>query len=157
MRPIDSLAGFYAHALAIEREGAVRYSELERCFEDHGEEILAGLCHELSVEEREEFRELLEASRPIMLAPIEAGAHGWLDAAAAAREIVYRLATAERLLDAAVDAEREAQHFLAWVARTSRDPAVRGLARRIGAEERGHEGRLNEAIEYRRASGPRRP
>lgn len=152
LRPIDSLPLFYAHALAIEHEATERLIEFEGYFVDHGEEVLAGLCHQISHEELEQFRFLERACRGLALPPIATGAHGWLDLGNpedAAHELFYRVVNARQLLDVALTGERKAERFYRWVARTSRDGGVRALAKAMAREERAHERCIDEALAYR--------
>lgn len=149
-RPLDSLEQFYAHALAIEQEAAERYDEFAAWFEDRGEELLAGLAQSLAGHEREHYNRLRAECDGLELPPIEARRYHWLedgDFEAPAREMLYRVATARQLLAIALDAERNARRFFAWVARSAREPQVRMLAANMAHEEAEHVRWVLQAME----------
>ena len=65
----------------------------------------------------------------------------WLGDAApetTARELVFRLMTAQHALRMALGAEKRAQAFFEHVLLTADDPALRALAREMAAEEQEH-------------------
>ena len=141
MRLIETPAKLYAHAIAIEREAAERYSELAERMEDEGREDLARLFGLLAREEAEHLDALERRTRGIALPAIGADPYQWLDAGApetAARELVYRLMTPRQALAIALRAEQRAQAFFEHVYWTSFDPALRSLAGEMAAEEREH-------------------
>ena len=149
--PIATIEEFYAHALAIEREAAERYTEFEAYFADRGEEVLAGLCRNLAVLEGNHFAELQEAARGLTLPEIPAGGYRWLEAGspeAAAREFFYRASSERALLEIALQAEQKAERFFDWVAHNAPTEAVRGLARAMAAEEAEHVRWVRNALEY---------
>lgn len=154
-RPIDTPELFFAHALAIEREAVERYAEFAEWFAERGEETLSGLCASLETLEREHLEGLLGATSRLDLPAVEDARYRWLDAGspeAAARELFYRVTTAVQLLRIALDAERNARRFFAWIARTTRDPHVRRLARAMAREEAQHVRWVQDALEYRDAT-----
>lgn len=150
-RIIRSIEEFYAHALAIEREAADRYSEFETWFFDRGEEVLAGMCRNLAQMENEHFMELVRACRHLSLPALDATGYQWLESGspeAAAREIFYRVAEPHHLLEIALHAECNALTFFEWVERTTADDSVRALARAMAAEEQQHVEWVQKALEY---------
>jgi rubrerythrin len=150
-RLIRSVPEFYSHALAIEHEAAERYAEFREYFDDHGNEVLAGLCGNLSHVEEEHFQELVHASEGLELPPIPADEFRWLESGspeAAAREVFYRIAGPRQLLEVALQGEYAALAFFQWAERTSADGQVRKLARRMAEEELHHAQRVREALEY---------
>lgn len=150
-RAIHTLADFYAHALAIEHEAAQRYSEFETWFFDRGEEVLAGLCHNLARMENEHFVELAQASRHLSLPCLDLAGYQWLESGspeAAAREVFYRVAEPHHLLEIALHAECNALSFFEGVARTTSDTSVRALALGMAAEEQQHVRWVQKALEY---------
>ena len=149
-RPINGVEEFYAHALAIEREAMERYAEFEEWFRDKGEEVLAGLCANLSQMEAGHLRELECASRGLTLPAIGAGEHRWLEGSpeAPARELFHRGAEPRHLLQIALQAELNALSFFEWVARDTTDPSVRALAEDLAAEVRQHARWATLALEY---------
>lgn len=149
--PIRSVPEFYSHALAIEHEAAERYAEFREYFADRGEEVLAGLCGNLSRMEAEHFQELARASEGLQLPAIAEGDFRWLESGspeAAAREVFYRIATPRQLLEVALQGERTALAFFQWAERTSPDGEVRGLAHRMAEEELRHAEWVRQALEY---------
>jgi rubrerythrin len=141
MRSIASPAELYAHAIAIEREAAGRYSELAERMDDEGREELARAFAELARMEAEHLETLERRTAGLALPAVAPGAYQWLGNAApetAARDIVFRLMTPRQALAIALAAERRAQAFFEAVAWSAGDPALRALAREMAAEERGH-------------------
>lgn len=150
-RRIRTVEEFYAHALAIEREAAERYSEFEAYFRDRGEEVLAGLCANVGRMEGEHFRELVAASRHLQLPAIDPGAYQWLEAGspeAPAREFFYRVAGPRHLLEVALQGELNAFAFFQHVAVTSDNAEVCALARQMAEEEKQHVLWVRNALEY---------
>ncbi len=155
-RPIDSLELFYAHALAIEREAVERYDEFRSYFQDRGEEPLAGLCENIAREERAHYNKLVRASRGMSLPPIDATRYRWLNGVspeAPARQLFYRAATPQQLLEIALQGELGARRFFRWVTRTSRDPGVRAAARDLSRDEAEHARQVMAALQYRDPAG----
>ena len=150
-KPISTVEDFYAHALAIEREAAQRYTEFEAWFRDRGEVVLAGLCGNMARMEGEHFRELVESSRHLTLPAIDAGRHAWLDAGspeAPARELFHRVAHPRHLLQIALQAEINAAAFFEHIGLTHDSREVCELARHMAAEEREHALWVRNALEY---------
>lgn len=149
-RSICGVPEFYSHALAIEHEAAERYAEFRDYFDDRGDEVLAGLCGNLSRLEAEQFDDLVKAAEGLELAPIPAGEFLWLESGcpeAAAREVFYRLAGPRQLLEVALEGEYAALAFFQWAERTSADGGVRRLAREMAEEELHHAEWVREALE----------
>lgn len=141
MRLIESPAELYAHAIAIEREAAERYSQLAERMDDEGRDDLARVFDLLAREEAEHLEALEQRTNGIVLPEIDDSRYKWLDAGApetAARELVYRLMTPRQALAIALHAEQRAQAFFEHVHWTSSDPALRALAKEMAAEEREH-------------------
>ena len=154
--PIATPEEFYAHALAIEREAAERYTEFAGWFADHGEDVLAGLCHNLARFEREHYHQLVRGCEGLAIPAIDDVAYRWLDGISpesGARELFYRAAQPKHLLEIALEGEIRARDFFVWTARTSRSKGVRELAAIMAAEEAEHIAWVTHAIEYQ----PRQP
>jgi rubrerythrin len=150
-RPIRSVEEFYAHALAIEREASERYAEFEGYFRERGEDILAGLCANLSRMESEHFTQLSRSSHLLQLPVIAEGEHRWLEGEppeAPAHELFHRVANPHQLLEIALRAECAALAFFEWSGRTTDDASVRSLAREMAAEEAKHIRWVRNALEY---------
>jgi rubrerythrin len=141
MRTLQSPAELYAHAIAIEREAAARYSELAERMDDEGREELARVFAELAGMEAEHLETLERRSDGLALPAIAAGEYQWLHDGApetAAHELVFRLMTPRQALAIALAAEQRAQAFFEEICWSAADPALRALAREMAAEERGH-------------------
>ena len=153
--PIAEARAFFAHALAMELEAARRYGEFEAHFRDRGEDVLAGLCGNLSRMERAHARELSKRCRRVPLPRIDATQYAWFSSSApetAAREAVYRIANPRQLLEVALAAEYRALAFFEWVVLTTPEAKVLDLAREMAAEESRHIAWIRDAIEYRGAT-----
>jgi rubrerythrin len=158
-RAIATVEEFYAHALAIEREAGERYAEFAEWFDGRGEDVLAGLCHNLAGFEREHYQQLVRGCELLAIPAIDPGAYRWLAEAApetGARELFFRAAKPRHVLEIALEAELRARDFFVHVARTSPSQPVRELASIMAAEEAQHVGWVTQAIEYlpREASVP---
>ena len=141
MKLIESAAELYAHAIAIEREAAERYSEFAERMEDEGREDLARIFGMLARAEAEHLAELLARIDGIEIPEIAPGRYKWLDAGApetAARELIYRLMTPRQAFAIALHAEQRSQAFFEHVYWTNSDPALRAFAREMANEEREH-------------------
>ena len=153
---IPTIPEFYAHAIAIERESVQRYREFEAYFGGRGDEVLAGLCHNLLVLEDQHLAALLEASRGMQLPEVNPAEHGWLsaDRDEDAERAFYRVVDARQLLEIALRSECNAVGFFEWVASTSPDESVRALAQEMALEELEHVNWVRNAIEYHGPAGP---
>jgi len=141
MQAIRTAPELYAHAIAIEREAAERYSEFARHMADLGNEAVAELFGRLAGFEAEHLDTLLRRTDGVALPEPAAAGYRWLDAGApetAARELVFRLMTPRHALEIALAAEKRAQAFFEHVLMTAEDPALRGLAKEMAAEEQEH-------------------
>ena len=138
---IESAPELYAHAIAIEREAAERYSEFAGRMADEGRDELADVFGLLARVEAEHLEALQARTEGIVLPAIAQDRYKWLDSGAPetpARELVYRLMTPHHALAIALHAEQRAQVFFEHVYWTSSDPALRALAKEMAAEEREH-------------------
>ncbi|HET7197103.1 MAG TPA: ferritin family protein [Burkholderiales bacterium] len=140
MKAIRSPAELYAHAIAIEREAAGRYSELAERMDDEGREELARVFGELARMEAEHLETLERRTQGIALPAIAPGEYQWLGEApeTAARDLVFRLMTPRQALAMALAAEQRAEAFFEHLCWSAPDPALRSLAREMAAEESGH-------------------
>lgn len=154
---IATVEEFYAHALCIEREAADRYAEFEQYFAGQGEDVLSRLCRNLAAAERQHFEELARGCESLSLPAIAAADYRWLEAGApetAARELLYRVATARQLLEIALAAELRARAFFVWVAQTAPSHEIRELASIMAAEEVEHVQWVRKALKYHACEGP---
>jgi rubrerythrin len=141
MKSIQSPAELYAHAIAIEREAAERYSELAERMDDEGREELTRVFAELARMEAEHLETLERRTAGLALPRIADGEYRWLSERApetAPRELMFRLMTPRSALAMALAAERRAQAFFEQLCWSAQDPALRALAREMAAEEREH-------------------
>ena len=141
MAAIRSAAELYAHAIAIEREAAARYSELAQQMSDRGEDAVADVFSALARVETAHLDALERRAEGIALPPIAAGQYQWLDAEApetAAHEWLFRLITPRQALGIALDAERRAEAFFESAVLAVDDPALRALACEMALEEGEH-------------------
>lgn len=141
MQAIQSPVELYAHAIAIEREAAERYSELAERMDDEGREALARVFAELAQMEAEHLETLERRTAGLALPAIPDSQYHWLELGSpetARHELVFRLMTPRQALAIALVAERRAQAFFEYVAWSAHDPALRALAREMAAEERVH-------------------
>jgi rubrerythrin len=149
MPRIASAAELYAHAIAIEREAAERYAEFAERMEDLGNQGAAEVFARLAGFEAEHLEALLARSAGITLPALAPHEYCWLDAGApetAARELVFRLLTPRQALAIALRAEQRAQVFFERVLLTADDPALRGLAREMAADEGEHIAMLEKLL-----------
>jgi rubrerythrin len=138
---ITSPNELYAHAIAIEREAAERYSEFAERMDDLGNLAAAEAFARLAGFEAEHLDALLQRTAGIVLPRLSDPDYRWLDAGApetAARELVFRLMTPRQALEIALEAEKRAQAFFERVLMSASDPALRALAREMAADEGEH-------------------
>ena len=141
MKAIRSAPELYAHAIAIEREAAARYTEFAERMDDLGNEAVAAVFATLARLETEHLVALERRTDGIALPQLQADDYRWLDAGAPAppaRELVFRVMTPHGVLGIALGAEQRAQTFFERVLMTAEDPALRSLAREMAAEESEH-------------------
>lgn len=141
MKAIRSSLELYAHAIAIEREAAERYMEFAQRMDDLGNEAVAAVFATLARFETEHLVALERRTDGVSLPELQTNDYRWLDAGAPetpARELVFRLMTPRGALAIALEAEKRAQTFFEGVLMTAEDPALRGLAREMAAEESEH-------------------
>jgi rubrerythrin len=146
---IRSVTELFAHALAMEREAAERYTEFARFMADRDHVELADLFQRLARLERDHARFIERRAGPIEVsAAIEAEVR-WLEsgpANAAVHEWLARMMGPREALAIALEAERRAQAFFAELARTVADEGVRRMAREFADEEAEHAARLERAL-----------
>jgi rubrerythrin len=141
MKAITSPAELYAHAIAIEREAAARYSEFAERMDDLGNEAVAEIFATLARLEAEHLDALLERTAAIDLPALPEHEYGWLESGApetAARELVFRLMSPRQALRIALAGEKRAAAFFESVVLTTDDPMLRALASELAADESDH-------------------
>jgi len=150
MLRLASVPELYAHAIAIEREAAQRYAEFAERMEDLGNLAAAEVFARLAGFEAEHLEALLRRTAGISLPQLSSNDYRWLGAGApetAARELVFRLMSPRQALAIALGAEQRAQAFFEQVLMTADDPALRGLAREMAADETEHVVMLEKLLE----------
>jgi rubrerythrin len=150
MKAIGSAPELYAHAIAIEREAAARYSELAQQMSDRGNDAVAEVFSNLARAEARHLDALERGTEGVALPQIAEGEYRWLDAGApetAAHEWLFSLITPRQALLIALDAERRAEAFFEGVLLAAHDPALRALAREMALEESEHVRIVQQLIE----------
>ena len=138
---MKTVADLYAHAIAIEREAAARYSEFAERMDDLGNEAAAQVFATLARLEAEHLIELLKRTEGMDLPGLAAHEYAWLDSGApetAARELVFRLMTPRHALEIALAGEKRAAAFFESVVMTADDPMLSALAAELAADETDH-------------------
>ena len=143
-------AELYAHAIAIEREAAARYSEFAERMADLGNDAAAEIFATLARLEAEHLDELLARAANMRVPRLREGEYAWLDAGApetAARELVLRVLSVRQALQIARASEQRAAAFFETVAITAPDPMLRALAIEMATEELHHIDMLEKLLE----------
>jgi rubrerythrin len=138
---MKTVSHLYAHAIAIEREAAARYSEFAQRMADLGNETAAEVFATLARLEAEHLDELLERTAGMALPGLAAHEYAWLDGGApetAARELVFRLMTPRDALGIALQGEKRAAAFFESVVLSAGDPMLCALAIEMAADEADH-------------------
>jgi rubrerythrin len=142
--PLD-LNELYAHAIAVEREAAKRFAELERYMRDAGMTHIADEFEAIGKEEREQY-ELLAlgtAGRELpKLAPWEYSPH-FLGPQA---DVVRAPRNAREALGLALSLERRTQTFYVDVAEHTTDDTICAFAAEMAADESRHIARLERLL-----------
>jgi rubrerythrin len=147
--PIRKTEDLLAHAIAIEREAAARYSELGERMHDLGNDTVAELFLRLARLETEHERELERRAAGHALPRIKPGEYAWYETGApetAAHDLVLNLLTPHAALKIALAAEVRAAAFFESARRQASDRALRELAAEMAAEEGVHIAWVKSAI-----------
>ena len=155
MKTIRSAPELYAHAIAIEREAAQRYSEFAERMADLGNDAVASVFAWLASVEGEHLGTLQNRTEGVELPELVLNEYRWLDSGVpetAARELVFRLMTPRQALQIALAAEKRAQAFFEGVMMRADDPAQRALAREMAREEQEHVALIERVLERTPAS-----
>ncbi len=150
MKLVRSPAELYAHAIAIEREAALRYGELAERMGEEGREDLAHVFAGLAQAEAEHLAALERRTAGLALPAIADHAYRWYPGGApesAARQLLFRLLTPRGALAVALAAEVRARVFFEEISWSAAAPALRSLAREMAAEEREHAALLNRMLD----------
>ena len=154
-RPIRNTEDLLAHAIAIEREAAARYTELGERMGEMGNDVVAELFLRLARLETEHERELEQHAAGLALPRVAPGEYAWFDRGApetAAHDLVLKLLTPNVALRIALEAEVRAAAFFESARKQAPDPALAELAAEMAAEEGVHIAWVKSAI--RRTPNP---
>ena len=138
---MKTVAHLYAHAIAIEREAAARYSEFAERMADLGNEAAAEVFATLARLEAEHLDELVKRTAGMGLPELAAHEYAWLGVGApetVARELVFRLLTPRQALEIALQGEKRAAAFFESVVLNAADPMLCALAVEMAADEADH-------------------
>jgi rubrerythrin len=147
---MKTVAELYAHAIAIEREAAERYSEFAERMDDLGNDAAAEVFATLARLEAEHLDQLVAHTKDMALPELAAHEYAWLDAAApetAARELVFRLMTPRHALEIALAGEKRAAAFFESVVMSAGDAMLRALATEMAADETDHVVMIEKLLE----------
>lgn len=153
--PIRSTGDLLAHAIAIEREAAARYSELGERMGDLGKDVVAELFLRLARLEKDHEEELERRAAGLALPKIAPGNYAWFDNGSpetAAHDLVLNLLTPYSALQIALEAEERAAGFYESARKQAADPALAEMAAEMAAEEGVHIAWVKSAI--RRTPNP---
>ena len=115
---------------------------------------LAALFAGLAKLEAGHLEALKRRTDSIALPPLTRTDYKWLGRARSpAHELVFRLMTPRQALLIALGAEQRAQAFFGRVLLTASDPALRGLAREMAADEQEHVQLIEHTGEHPRPGG----
>ncbi len=148
VRPINSVAEFYAHTIAIEREAAERYDEFARHLKDRAQDT-GELFSRMAREGFAHAREIGIRAKGMRVPKLAPGEYAWLDKGVpepSAHEWVFRLMSPRCALKIALHAERRAKRFFGQVMRTTGDRGVKAIARKFLEEEGEHISRMKRAL-----------
>jgi rubrerythrin len=135
------LPELYAHALAMEREAAKRFAELEQLMRDTGIEHLAEEFGKIGREEKEQYELLALGTAGRELPEVGGWEYSWHFLGPEA-DRVETPTNAREAIAFALRTERRTQHFYGDVAESALDEAVRAFAAEMAADERRHVLRL---------------
>ncbi len=136
-----TLPELYAQALALEREAARRFAELEQLMRDTGIEHLAEEFGKIGREEKEQYELLALGTAGRELPEVSGWEYSWHFLGPEA-DRVETPTNAREAIAAALGTERRTQHFYGDVAENALDESVRAFAAEMAADEQRHVLRL---------------
>ena len=136
-----TLPELYAQALAMEREAAKRFAELEQLMRDTGIEHLAEEFGKIGREEKEQYELLALGTAGRALPEVSGWEYSWHFLGPEA-DRVETPTNAREAIALALGTERRTQHFYGDVAEHAPDEAVRAFAAEMAADEQRHVLRL---------------
>jgi rubrerythrin len=135
------LPELYAQALAMEREAAQRFAELEQLMRNSGIEHLAEEFGKIGREEKEQYELLALGTAGRELPEVSGWEYSWHYLGPEA-DRVETPANAREAITLALGTERRTQHFYGDVAENALDESVRAFAAEMAADEQRHVLRL---------------
>ena len=136
-----TLPELYAQALAMEREAAKRFAELEQLMRDTGIEHLAEEFGKIGREEKEQYELLALGTAGRKLPEVSGWEYSWHFLGPEADRIEVPT-NAREAIATALGTERRTQHFYSDVAENALDEAVRAFAAEMAVDEQRHVLRL---------------
>ncbi len=136
-----NLPELYSCAIALEREAAKRFAELERFMRDTGMDHIADEFEKIGREAREQFELLSLGSAGRDLPAYSGWEYAWHYLGPDADKVVAPTNTREALM-LGLSTERRTQIFYADVSENSPDESVSALAAEMAAGEQRHVTRL---------------
>ena len=150
-RRVGSVSALYAHAIVIEREAVVRYSEFAAQMAEYGNDTVAELFRNLAQFGTEHAYHLAKKTAGMALPKLVAGEYSWLDQEAPVPEahaFVLRMLTPRLALKIALRAEERAKAFFNKVIDESSDAGIREVALGMARGEQAHIAWVNEALAH---------
>jgi rubrerythrin len=136
MTPIGTIAECYAHAMAIEREGAARYAEFAELMAERGEEATAALFDRLARFDAQHAEALAARASDLTLPRVSPVEHSWVDDAppeAVSHELFHLLSPHDAISIALSNTQRSQALFEDVMASAS-DPEAQRLAAEMSAD-----------------------
>ncbi len=141
----NTLLELYAHAIAVEREAAKRFAELERSMRDAGIDHIAQEFAKIGGEEREQYEALALGTADRKLPELRTWEYAWHFLGPQA-EIAVKPKNARDALKLALASERRAQRFYTDVAEHSMNDSVCAFAAEMAVDEQRHVKRLEALL-----------
>jgi rubrerythrin len=135
MTPIGNIAECYAHAMAIGREGAARYTEFAELMGERGEEATAALFERLAQFDSRHAETLAARASGLALPRVSTVEHSWVDDAPpeSVSHELFQLLTPHHAISIALTNAQRTQALFADVMASNRDPEAQRLAAEISA------------------------
>jgi rubrerythrin len=147
--PIGTTAECYAHAMAIEREGAARYAEFAELMAERGEEATAALFERLARFDAQHAEALAARASGFALPRVSPVEHSWVDDGPpeSVSHELFQLLTPHHAIRIALSNAERAQALFEGVMATATDPEAQRLAAEISAEGGEQIRSLREALD----------
>jgi len=140
-----NLPELYAYSIAIEKDAAQRFVELERFMRDTGMDHIADEFEKIGREEREQYELLVLGTSGRDLPTLVGWEYAWHFMGPEADKVAEPR-NARQALMRALDVERRTQSFYIDVAENSLDDSVSAFAAEMAADEQRHIVRLEQLL-----------